>query len=129
VTRQETCYSSIVGCFNKSLEKIPSGISVTTQKSLEKIPSGISVTTQKSLEKIPSGISVTTRKSLDKIPYGISVPTQETCYSSIESGKNTIWCCNRFHVLSQIIQMGFFPDYSVLSQIFQMVFFLACMLL
>jgi hypothetical protein len=40
-------------------------------------------TTQKSLEKIPSGISVTTQKSLEKIPYGISVPTQETCYSSI----------------------------------------------
>jgi hypothetical protein len=58
---------------------------------LEKIPSGISVTTQKSLEKIPSGISVTTQKSLEKIPYGISVPTQETCYSSIESRKNTIW--------------------------------------
>jgi hypothetical protein len=49
------------------------------------------VTTQKSLEKIPSGISVTTQKSLEKIPYRISVPTQETCYSSIESRKNTIW--------------------------------------
>jgi hypothetical protein len=36
-------------------------------------------------------ISVTTQKSLEKIPYGISVPTQETCYSSIESRKNTIW--------------------------------------
>jgi hypothetical protein len=32
VTRQETCYSSIVGCFQKSLEKIPSGISVTTHE-------------------------------------------------------------------------------------------------
>jgi hypothetical protein len=76
---------------------------VTTQKSLEKIPSGISVTTQKSLEKIPSGISVTTQKSLDKIPYGISVPTQETCYSSIESGKNTIWniCSNTGNLLQQ----------------------------
>jgi hypothetical protein len=33
---------------------------------------------------------VTTQKNLEKIPYGISVPTQETCYSSIESRKNTI---------------------------------------
>jgi hypothetical protein len=49
------------------------------------------VTTQKRLKKIPSGISVTTQKSLEKIPYGISVPTQETCYSGIESRKNTIW--------------------------------------
>jgi hypothetical protein len=63
--------------------------------------------------KIPSGISVTTQKSLKKIPYGISVPTQETCYSSIESRKNT----------TQIFQMVFFPDSSVLSQIFQMAFF------
>jgi hypothetical protein len=41
------------------------------------------VTTQKSLEKIPSGISVTTQKSLEKIPSGISATTHETCYSSI----------------------------------------------
>jgi hypothetical protein len=34
---------------------------------------------------------VTTQKSLEKIPYGISVQTQETCYSSIETRKNTIW--------------------------------------
>jgi hypothetical protein len=26
-----------------------------------------------------------------QIPYGISVPTRETCYSSVESRKNTIW--------------------------------------
>jgi hypothetical protein len=38
---------------------------------------------KKSLEKIPSGISVTTQKSLEKIPSGISATTHETCYSSI----------------------------------------------
>ena len=32
---------------------------------------------------------------------------------------NLLCCCNRFHLLSQIFQMGFFPDSSVLSQIFQ----------
>jgi hypothetical protein len=56
---------------------------------------------------------VTTQKSLEKLPYGIYVPTQETCYSSIEARKNTIW-----NICDNIVT--YIPD-GIFSRLFYVV--------
>jgi hypothetical protein len=128
VTRQETCYSSIVGCFRYSRWHVFQTLLKATYYAAV---TGFMCCQIFQMVFFPDSAEESGKNTIWNI-----CSNNETCYSSIESRKKTIWnicdnteetsknpiwkdssksnllcCCNRFHVLSDI------PD-GIFSRLF-----------